>query len=215
MKKFRLFWGGAVLVLFFGLALAACGDGTPLEEGIGTVKLTNTGTKIIDGWWLLRKYDETIWSGPITLNPGASASQEIESSYSIKVHFKDSDGIVWLSNTSYTVRKDQTVEVKFPKDFSQEPKPGVVKLINNSQNVTIVYWSIEKNGQHDPPLWEEHRNISPRTSASHEMENVTGIKVYLEIETEDDDYGWLTKSSYSVEKNKTVEIKFPGDFLPE
>ena len=87
---------------------------------------------------------------------------------------------------------------------------GAIKLTNDSQ-VRIVYWSIEKNLSDSNPIWESHVPLHPGESVSHEMNSAIGIKIYLE---DSDGDGWITKKSYTVRKDETVEIKFYTDFLP-
>jgi hypothetical protein len=114
MKRSASFLGVLVLAMLAGLALSGCDT---LEDGIGTVKLTNK-SDIIVVYWSLEKFGETIWEGRSTVYPGGSASQDTQTALGIKVYVEDSDGDGWLSDTSYTVKKDETVEVKFHKDFS-------------------------------------------------------------------------------------------------
>ena len=82
---------------------------------------------------------------------------------------------------------------------------GTIKLLNKSSNVTINYWAIESG---TTIKWETHSYIFAGSSASHEID--TGFySIYLE-DTDGD--GWVTKTTHTVKKDKTVEVKFPGDF---
>ena len=114
MKRNTLF-SVCALALLVGLALSGC---EPLESGIGTVKLTNNSDVNID-YWLIEQGSETIWEERRTIAPENSATHDMETAIGIKIYLEDSDGDGWLSKSSYTVRKDETVEVKFrPQDFS-------------------------------------------------------------------------------------------------
>jgi hypothetical protein len=84
-------------------------------------------------------------------------------------------------------------------------------LTNDSPNVRIAYWSLEKNVSDSDPIWESHLSLYPGGSVSHEMNTAIGIRVYLE---DRGGVGWITKKSYTVRKDETVEVKFHTDFSP-
>ena len=115
MKKNVLLFGAAALLA--GIALSAC-EFSVLEDGIGTVKLVNNSSNVIVVYWSIEKSGAAIWEGHGRIYPGQSAAQSIDSSMGIKVYVEDDDG--WLSKASYTVKKDETVTVRFPGDFSPE-----------------------------------------------------------------------------------------------
>jgi hypothetical protein len=98
-----------------------------LEDGIGTIKLTNNSRNVLIVYWSLEKNfsdSNPIWEdNQVTLYPGESVFHEMNSAIGIKVYLEDDDGIGWITNESYTVRKDKTVEVKFPTDFSPDTQP--------------------------------------------------------------------------------------------
>jgi hypothetical protein len=87
-----------------------------------------------------------------------------------------------------------------------------LSLTNNSQNVVIVYWSLEKDFGDSNPIWEERITLNPGESVYHEMNSAFGIKVYLE---DSDGDGWISKYSHTVKKDQTVEVEFKRDFKPE
>ena len=112
---FNLFF---VLAVLAGLMLSSCGEG--LEEGIGTITLTNNSTNVVISYWSLEQSDkETVWETHSPIDPGSSASHQIDSGI-YKIYLEDTDGDGWLTKTTYTVRKDKTVVVKFPSDFNVE-----------------------------------------------------------------------------------------------
>ncbi|MDR0877482.1 MAG: hypothetical protein LBN21_05475 [Treponema sp.] len=124
MKKTTVFFGVIALAMFLGFALSGC-EFTPLEEGIGTIKLTNNSINVTLRYWSAEKEKEPgspIWEESIELSPGESITHEMESSYNIKIYIEDKgeDGVGWLSKKSYTVRKDEIVALKFPGDFSPD-----------------------------------------------------------------------------------------------
>ena len=87
-----------------------------------------------------------------------------------------------------------------------EAGEGTLRLINNSTNVIIVYWSAE---QHGDTVEESHTRINPGTSAAISLRSGIFYTIYLE-----DNYGdgWETRTSVFVSRDKTVEVRFPGDF---
>jgi hypothetical protein len=76
---------------------------------------------VIVVYWSLERGSKKIWEGHSTIYPGSSATHDMETDVGIKVYVEDSDGDGYLSNVSYTVKKSEIVEVKFPNDFSPEP----------------------------------------------------------------------------------------------
>jgi hypothetical protein len=118
MKKNTLFCGVLTLAMLACLVLSGC---EPLEQGIGTIKLINNSQNVIVVYWSLERGSKTLWEGDSTIYPGGSASHNMETDVGIKVYVEDKEGDGWLSDDSYTVKKNETVEVKFPTDFSPEP----------------------------------------------------------------------------------------------
>jgi hypothetical protein len=125
MKKNTLFFGAVALAVIVCLALSGC---EPLEQGIGTVKLTNNSTNVTITYWSLERGSTKIWDEHITIGPGGSATHDMGTDVGIKIYLEDLAYIVgnevrtgWLSKVSYTVKKNETIEVKFPTDFSPEP----------------------------------------------------------------------------------------------
>jgi len=112
MKKH--FFGFFVLAVLGGLMLSNCkSDG--LEDGIGTIKLTNN-SKVRISYWSLEKGGKTVWETRSSIYSGSSGSCQIDTG-SYTVYLEDVDGDGWVTKTTYTVKKDETVEVKFPSNF--------------------------------------------------------------------------------------------------
>ena len=84
-------------------------------------------------------------------------------------------------------------------------REGIIRLMNNSTNVIIVYWAIERSGR---IIEENHININPGASAT-AIINTGFYTIYLEDQYGD---GWETRSSVNVNRDRTVEVRFPGDF---
>jgi hypothetical protein len=120
MKRNTLFLSVLALAMLVGLALSSCEFET-LEDGIGTIKLKNNSQNVMIVYWSLENSGKTIWEGRSTIYPGNYATHDTRSAFGIQVYLEDNDGDGWLSKNSYTVRKDETVEVKFPSDFSFAP----------------------------------------------------------------------------------------------
>jgi hypothetical protein len=119
MKRNPLFLSVLASALLFGLALSGCESPVLLEEGIGIIKLTNNSEVNIK-YWSLEQNNKILWEERITISPGSSASHEIKSGMGIQVYLEDNDGDGWLSKNYYTVKKDKTIEIKFPNNFSPE-----------------------------------------------------------------------------------------------
>jgi hypothetical protein len=115
MKRNTLFLGVVALAMLGGLALSGCDT---LEDGTGTIKLTNNSTNVLVVYWSLEDFGKTIWQSQVTLSPGQSVSHDMDSAIGISVYLEDNGGIGWISKKSYTVEKDKTVVVKFPSDFN-------------------------------------------------------------------------------------------------
>ena len=83
---------------------------------------------------------------------------------------------------------------------------GTIRLINNSTNVIIVYWSAEQRGD---IIVENHTRIDPGSSVAVSIRSGYFYTIYLE-----DNYGdgWETKNSVFINRDRTVEIRFPSDF---
>ena len=116
MKKNILFSLFIVLAVFGGLMLTGCEVET-LEPGIGTIKLTNNSTNVRVVYWSAERSGTTVRESRTAIFPGASATITIDTGF-YRIYLEDQYGDGWLSKTSHTVRKDQTVEVKFPDDFN-------------------------------------------------------------------------------------------------
>jgi hypothetical protein len=112
MKKNTLFCGAVALAMLVCLALSGC---EPLEQGIGTIKLIND-TMVDIVYWSLERGSKKIWDEHIPIPPGGSATHDMETDVGIMVYVEDDGGIGWLSKVSYTVKKNETVEVKFNTD---------------------------------------------------------------------------------------------------
>ena len=82
---------------------------------------------------------------------------------------------------------------------------GTIRLMNNSTNVIIVYWAIERGGG---IIEESHININPGASST-TIINTGFYIIYLEDQHGD---GWETRSSVNVRRDQTVDVKFPSDF---
>ena len=86
-----------------------------------------------------------------------------------------------------------------------EAGTGAIRLVNNSTNVIIVYWSAERGGN---TVDESHIRINPGASSTVSIS--TGFyTIYLEDNFSD---GWETISTFTVRKDETVEVRFPNDF---
>jgi len=104
-----------ILIVFAGLMLFSCEESDESENGIGTIKLTNTSNVSII-YWSIQNGGRKEWETRSTIVSGSSASHDIASgSYTIYLEDSDADG--WVSNISISVRKDEITEVKFPSDF--------------------------------------------------------------------------------------------------
>ena len=114
MKKKHFVGLFFVLAVLGGLMLSSC-DGETLEKGLGTIKLTNTSSVRI-GYWSLEKGGKTVWETRSAISSGSSGSCQIDSGF-YTIYLEDVDGDGWVTKTSHTVKKDETVEVKFPSDF--------------------------------------------------------------------------------------------------
>ena len=114
MKRNHFFWPFFVLAVLGGLMLSSC-EGTTLEAGIGTIKLTNNSNVRIS-YWSLEQGRKTVWETRSPIHSGASGSCQIDSGF-YTIYLEDVDGDGWVTKTSHTVKKDETVVVKFPSDF--------------------------------------------------------------------------------------------------
>jgi hypothetical protein len=102
-----------VLAVLAGLMLSSCEQ---LEEGIGTIKLTNNSTNVRITYWCIEKSGSRVWETQISLSPGYYTSRNIDTGF-YTIYLEDNDGDGWVTKNSFTVKKDETVEVKFPGDF--------------------------------------------------------------------------------------------------
>jgi hypothetical protein len=82
---------------------------------------------------------------------------------------------------------------------------GTLKVTNNS-TIRIIYVSLEKGSS---IVSETSASISPGSSRSFTDISTGFYTVYVE---DSDGDGWATKSSVTVRKDDTAEVKFPGDF---
>jgi len=103
-----------VLAVLAGFMLSSC-DIEQLEDGIGTIQLTNNSSVRIS-YWCIEKGSQRVWETRSSIYSGSSASHEIDTGF-YKIYLEDADGDGWETKNSHTVKKDQTVEVKFPSDF--------------------------------------------------------------------------------------------------
>ena len=116
MKKniFCLFF---VLAVLTGLILSSCGEIEELENGIGTVILLNNSSNVIIGYWSLEKNRKMVWDTHSFVYPRSSGSHQIDSGYYSIYLEEDVTGYGWITKNTLTVKKDETVEIKFPSDF--------------------------------------------------------------------------------------------------
>jgi hypothetical protein len=110
MKKLILFF---VLAVFAGLMLSSCGEGE--ESGIGIIKLTNNSSVTIS-YWSLKKGGSIVYETRDPIYPESSASYETATG-SYTIYLEDIDGDGWVTKNTQTVKKDATVEVKYPGNF--------------------------------------------------------------------------------------------------
>ena len=82
---------------------------------------------------------------------------------------------------------------------------GTIRLMNNSTNVIIVYYAIERFGT---VMEEMHVNINPGALATTIL-NRGSYTIYLEDQHGD---GWETRFNVNVIRDRTVDVRFPSDF---
>jgi len=116
MKRtfFRVFF---VLAVLGGLMLSSCDNkGIETEEdGVGLIKLINNSNVTII-YWTAKKSGNKVGESRTPIYSGSSASATINTG-SYTIYLEDVDGDGWETRTPYAVKKDKTVEVKFPNDF--------------------------------------------------------------------------------------------------
>jgi len=105
-----------VLAVLAGLTLSSC-NAEPLEDGIGTLKVTNNSSNVIIVYVSLEQSNSSVASAHVNIYPGSSGNFNDIKTGSYTVYIEDSDGDGWVTKSSITVKKDATVEVKFPSDF--------------------------------------------------------------------------------------------------
>ena len=102
------------MAILGGLIFSGCGE---LESGEGTIRLMNNSTNVIIVYWAVESsFGRIIEERHININPGASATTLINTGF-YTIYLEDQHGDGWETKSSVTVRKDETVEVRFPADF--------------------------------------------------------------------------------------------------
>ena len=112
MKK-KFFLGlFLVLAVLCGLMFSGCEE---IEDGIGTIKLANNSSVRIT-YWCAERGGKKVGESHTAIYPGASATAKVDTGF-YTIYLEDVDGDGWVTKTTCTVKKDETVEVKFPGDF--------------------------------------------------------------------------------------------------
>jgi len=118
MKK-NIFLGFfLVLAVFGGLLLSSC-DIEATESGQGTIKIVNNSNNVRITYISVERGSTKVQtSNPgLSINPGGSITTNSLTTGSYSVYIEDNYGDGWLTISNVTVRKDQSVEVRFPNDF--------------------------------------------------------------------------------------------------
>ena len=102
------------LAILGGLMFSSC-EFEQLENGIGIIKLTNNSNVRIS-YWSAERGGKTVGETHTPIYPGYSASATVDTGF-YTIYLEDVDGDGWVTKTTHTVKKDETVEVKFPADF--------------------------------------------------------------------------------------------------
>jgi P pilus assembly chaperone PapD len=115
MKK-NIFIGlFSILVVLAGVMFSGC-DVEELEDGIGTLKVTNNSNVRIT-YVSLENGGSTVSEAHVNIYPGSSTSLNNAKTGFYTVYVEDSDGDGYVTKSSVTIKKDATTEVKFPGDF--------------------------------------------------------------------------------------------------
>ena len=117
MKR-NIFFGLFVVLAVLGGSIFFGCNYEPLEDGIGTIILRNNSSNVIISYWAVERNGKTVGETRTPIFPGHSASAALSTGY-YKIYLEDDVfGDSWLTKTTHTVRKDGTVEIKFPGDFN-------------------------------------------------------------------------------------------------
>jgi len=88
-----------------------------LENGTGTLKLTNNSTNVLIVYISLEKGSTIKAEARVSISPGSYTYLTDMKTDFYTVYVEDSDGDGYVTKNTVAVRKDATVEVKFPGDF--------------------------------------------------------------------------------------------------